>query len=227
MNYLCCLLTVTALSASFAKASLLIDDFNAYTNASYIQVQNPAWSRFGNATSDGIYSIAGGVDGTRGASYIVNWGAGSNGYVRYTFATAQDFSLMNAFTLDLSTNSVVAGTLAYLQINYTQTIGETTIVNTYETTMGLSLASTQYENFVFNFTPDSVTRREGMADFATVMANVTSFTFRYNNSTGAGNQQIRFDNFYAVPEPRALGLLFAASVLILSHGLRRRTGVCA
>lgn len=196
--------------------AVLIDDFNNYVNTSYIQPgQNPAWSRFGAGTTDGISSIAGGVDGTRGAAYSVNFGLGT-GSVKYTFSTLQNFTSTTVLTLDLEIPLSLTGTQVQAVIydgGSSQTIYQTTVQ---------SLTNATYITYTFDFTAANVSRAQGSASLADVLANVSAIGFRFSNTNGAGSATINFDNLNVVPEPTTTAALGLAGVIVGLYRLRCR-----
>lgn len=218
------LLLAGALSNA-AAAPILIDDFESYAAGTYIQAQGGLnWSRFGNATSDGIYSIANGSGGGRAASYQVNFnpGAGNvNGSVRYTFATAQDYSGVYSFSLDIAVDTVLPGTSVFAQI-----AGDGSTPTIIETLVGQAVTSSNYVTYVFQFTPDNLRVIQGTESVDDVLAHLKSITFRFNNTTG-GKQTLMFDQLQAnpqpIPEASSVVLLGIAGGALLG-GYRARAG---
>ena len=197
-----------------SSQAVLIDDFNSYVSGSYIQTQNPNWSRFGAATTDGIYSIAGGVNGTRGASYSVNFANNAVGSVRYTFATAQDFTATPTVSLDLSIPLSLVGTQVQAVLYSGTTVYQTT---------ALSFTNASYQTYTFDLIQSNVTRTEGTASLADSLANVTGIALRFSNTNGTGTASINFDNLSVVPEPStttALALAAAGFGLYAFRGRR-------
>lgn len=217
MNQLATLARVAGVVAGFAltnSQAVLIDDFNSYVNTSYIQQQNTAWSRFGLATTDGISSIAGGVGGTRGAAYSANFSNGA-GSVKYTFATLQDFTATTVLSLDLQIPLSLAGT--QVQAVIYDGSGETV----YQTT-AQSLTNPTYITYTFDFTAANVTRAQGTASLADVLANVGAIGFRISNTNGTGSATITFDNLTVVPEPSTVAALGLAGVVLGIYRIRSR-----
>lgn len=211
------ILIVGSLSSSAIAAPLVIDDFNSYVSGSYIQNQpDMNWSRFGTATSDGIYSVADGVDGTRAGRYQVSYNAAANvnGSVRYTFTEHQDFTLYPVFTLDIAVNQILPSTQVFAQIADGDGAERTVL----ETLTPLPIDSLGFKTYEFIFSADTVRRVEGSASFSDVLGNLKSVTFRFWNPDDIGNQSLTIDNLTAVqaiPEP-AMSVLY---VLILCTGL--------
>ncbi len=209
---------------------LLVDDFNAYNNVTLIGNNLPiqsnpggasgiagSWTRFGNATADGIYSIAGGIGGTRGASYSTDWSKGANGYIHYTFASTHDFSLLDEISLNLYVGTVVAGTTVSVQIRSGSTY--------YQTAAPLSLVNTAYSTFSFDASATGLTRVAGTASYEDVVGAVSSIVFVFSNSGGSGTQAIRFDQFEitTIPEPGTFGIFaMGGASLVGLRFLRRR-----
>lgn len=204
------------------SAVVVVDDFNSYVLTSgttnYLQAQNPQWARSGLATTDGISIIAGGVGGTKGASYSVAWtSSATTGTVRYTFSATQNLSTLTDVTLDLNVSTLVAGTTVALQLRSGSTI--------FQTTAPLSLTNTTFSNFDFSTASSSLTRIQGSANYATMLGAVDTIAFIYGNTGGTGSQAIRFDNFdlvTSVPEPGTTALLGLSGALVLWQIRRRR-----
>ena len=235
MSYKNCSLIIGVVLALLAPvssqaATILADNFNEYTNASYIGTQTPVqtnpggafgiagnWTRFGGATTDGIYSIAGGAEG-RGASYSVAWTPTAvAGYTMYTFSAVQNLSLLSAITLDINVGTVVAGTTVSVQLRSGAT--------TFQSVTPLALTNTTFSTFTFDSTSSGLSRIEGSGTYASTLAAVNSIVFVFSNAGGTGSQSIRFDNFNlaTVPEPStvvAMGI--AGMVLVGGRFLRRR-----
>ncbi len=220
--------SVLGFSSSIAQgATIVIDDFNNYSNSTLLQnLPGTNWSRFGNATADGIYSIAGGVGGTRGANYLVNYNTTTavNGSVRYTYATPQSFEGNITFSLDIAVNTVRPGTKVFAQIassDATPTI--------FETLVGQSLSSTSYQTFTFSFSAENIKSIQGSKTLDQVVADLKSITFRFNNTLDTGSQTISFDNLIvttAIPEPSLAWLSLIGGGLAIGASIRkRRTGV--
>lgn len=209
---------VCVFAAGIAQgAVIVVDDFNSYNSSSYIQVQNPLWSRFGAATSDGITSITAGVGGTRGASYSTAWTAGNTGDVRYTFSATQNLSTMTDVTLDLNVATLVAGTTVSLQLRSGATF--------FQSTTPLSLTNTTYSTFDFSTLSASLTRVAGTGSYASTMSAIDSIVFVFTNTGGTGSQAIRFDNFdlvTSVPEPGSIALMGLAGAMFTGYYVRRR-----
>lgn len=223
MNQLATLARVAGVVAGLALTSsqaILIDDFNNYVNSSYIQTQNPAWSRFGAGTTDGISSIAGGVGGTRGAAYSANFANGF-GSVKYTFSSLQNYTSTFVLTLDLAIPLSLAGTQVQAVI-YDGNLSDQTI---YQTT-AQSLTNATYITYTFEFTPATVTRTQGAASLADVLANVGAIGFRFSNTNGTGSATINFDNLNVVPEPSTVATLGLAGVIVGLYRLRCRQRGC-
>ncbi|AHF94722.1 hypothetical protein OPIT5_23965 [Opitutaceae bacterium TAV5] len=193
---------MAGVSPFFGRAQVVvIDNFDEYNNATYIQAQNTAWSRSGAATADGIYSIAGGQTG-RGASYSANWGGGNLGRVRYTFASAQSYESGTVFTVDLAVTvssggtAPAADTLVSAQIaNGDPNDAATSIW----VTAGQALTSGSYTTFSFLFDGATTSSVQGTASLADVLSSVTSITLQFANNSGAGRQTITFDNLAVTP----------------------------
>lgn len=233
MNYrftLPLLAALLGLSVSTASSAVLLaDNFNEYNNLSLIGNASPIqsnpggasgiagnWTRFGAATTGGIDSIAGGVGGTRGASYSAGWASGTAGFTRYTFASIQDLSLMEEVTLDLNVSTSLAGTTVAVQIRSGSTY--------YQSTTPLALTNTSFSTFTFDTTSAALTRVAGTGSYADTMASVDAIVFVFSNPGGTGSQAIRFDNFnlLTVPEPTAAaGLGLAGLILAGSRWTRR------
>jgi hypothetical protein len=209
MKYLLALILTVFVCAS-ARAQL-IDNFNEYTSGSYIQVQsNPGgssglagtWSRLGTATSDGIYSIAGGEEG-RGATYDTNYSGGSTGFVKFTFAAAQNFTATPELQSYLDVGTSLSGTTVNAQI----TDGNTT----FALTTPLALTNTTYQQFSFDFTSTDTTLSSGSESLSTVLSNTTAVLLQFKNTSGSGSQAINFDDVQMVtdgaPEPSARDLM--------------------
>lgn len=202
---------------------MVIDNFDQYASGTYLQnLPNARWSRFGNATADGIYSIAGGVGGTRGASYLVNFSPSSavNGSVRHTFSTSQSFTQPIIFSLDLAVSVIRPGTTVFAQIS--SSAGTPTI---FETLVGQSLTNTGFQTFTFSFDPESVRHIQGGQSLEAVLADLKSVTFRFNNTVDSGSQSILFDNLTVVasiPEPSLAWFALLGSSLIFGVAIARR-----
>lgn len=197
--------------------AILIDDFNSYVNTSYIQQQNTAWSRFGGATTDGISSIAGGVGGTRGAAYSVNFANGT-GSVKYTFSTLQNYTATTVLTLDLQIPLSLAGTQVQAVI-YDGVAGSSQTI--YQTT-AQSFTNATYITYTFDFTTANTTRAQGAASLADVLTNVSAIGFRFSNTNGTGSASVQFDNLYVVPEPSTVAALGLAGVVFGIYRIRSR-----
>ncbi len=221
------------ISVSSQAAVVLVDNFNEYTNASYIGTNatvqfNPGgasgiaggWVRYGNATLDGIYSIAGGASG-RGGSYSAGWSpTATTGSIQYNFSSVQNLSNLDDITLDINVNSVVLGTTVALQIRSGSTY--------FQTTTPLSLVNTAYNTFTFDAASSALTRVAGAASYESVLGSVDALVFVFANTGGTGTQSIRFDNLNlvtaAVPEPSTVAALGLAGLLLGGRLLRRRNG---
>ncbi len=199
-----------------SSQAVLIDDFNNYLNTTYIQAQNSAWSRFGAATTDGISSIAGGADGTRGAAYSVNFTGNVTGSVKYTFATPQNFTTTYTVTLDMDVPLSLSGTLVQAVLYDaadSQSIFQTT---------AQSLTNASYLTYTFDFTTANTTRTQGTATLAEALTNVSAIGLRFSNSNGTGSASINFDNLSVVPEPTTTATLALAGVGFGFYALRNR-----
>lgn len=201
----------------------VLDNFNSYVSGSYIQAQNAAWSRFGAATTDGIYSIAGGAEG-RGASYSVGWAAGNQGFVRYAFGAAQSFTEGASLSVDLSVSAALPDTTVVAQV----TGGSGT---TWAMTAAVSLTNTGYVTYNFILEGAGMTRIEGSDSLSVVMANLQSVTLQFRNVSGVGSQAIQFDNLVlspasSIPEPSSVALALAGVAGAAAFLTRRRRGVC-
>jgi len=207
-------------------AVVLADNFNEYTNATLIGNASPiqsnpggefgiagSWTRFGAATTGGIDSIAGGVGGTRGASYSAGWASGTTGFTRYTFTSVQDLSLLEEITLDLNVNTALAGTTVAVQIRSGATY--------FQSITPLALTNTAFSTFAFDTTSAALSRVAGTGTYADTLAAVDAVVFIFSNAGGSGSQAIRFDNFnlVTVPEPSAAVALGLAGMLLM----RRRS----
>lgn len=219
------------MTVSSQAATVLVDNFNEYTNATYIGTNttsqfNPGgasgiaggWVRYGNATLDGIYSIAGGVTG-RGASYSAGWSpTATSGSVQYNFTSVQDLSSLDDITLDINVNSVVVGTTVALQIRSGSTY--------FQTTTPLSLVNTSYSTFTFDAASSALTRVAGAASYESVLGSVDALVFVFANTGGTGTQSIRFDNLNlvtaAVPEPSTVAALSLVGILVGGRLMFRR-----
>jgi len=215
--------TVLGFSSPMAQGStIIVDNFNSYSNSTLLQnMPGTNWSRFGNATADGIYSIAGGVGGTRGASYLVSYNATTavNGSVRYTYATPQSFEGPITFSLDIAVNTVRPGTQVFAQIassDATPTI--------FETLVGQSITNTTYQTFTFSFSPENIKSLQGSKTLDQVIHDLKSITFRFNNTTDIGSQSINFDNLTvtSIPEPSIAWLSLLGGGLAIGAMLRKR-----
>jgi len=196
-------------------AVVLVDNFNEYSgggsvinttavSTSALQT-NPggasgiagAWSRFGVATADGLYSINSPAVSGLAAQYALNWGGGNNGTIRYTFNSAQDLSLLSAVSIDLSLNSSLANTLVTVQLSNGAT--------TWQLTTPISFTNTSFTTFTFDVaSAANMTRTGGSQSYATTLSGVTTVAFRFTNTVQTtGSQQVYFDNvsLTTVPEP--------------------------
>jgi hypothetical protein len=156
------------------------------------------WRRFGTATTDGIYSIAGGASG-RGASYGVNWAQGEAGYVRYTFASPKSFGPGTVVAIDLSVTVALPGTQVFLLLSNGESSSAAT--TTYRSRMGELVTGTSYRTFSFSVTDDSVRRVAGTAPLSEVLKSLSSVTIMFTNTDGEGAQSIHFDNFTISASP--------------------------
>jgi hypothetical protein len=213
-------------AATAAQAAVvLVDNFDEYsggnstinitpTIGSAVQT-NPggasgiagAWTRFGAATSAGIISINSPSASGLAAQYSLNWVGGTNGTIRYNFATPQDLSLLSAVSIDLSLNSSLANTMVTVQLSNGTT--------TWALTTPVSFTNTSFTTFTFDVSNvANMTRTDGSASYAATLGSVASVSFRFTNTVQTtGSQQVYFDNLnvVTVPEPStataaALGL---------------------
>lgn len=174
-------------------AATVIDDFDGYSQASYVQDQMwSLWRRFGSATTDGIYSIADGAEG-RGASYGVNWALGNAGYVRHTFAAPKSFVRGTRFSIDLAVTESLPATQVCLLISDGDPARSTT--TTYRTPPGIFITEKNYRTHAFELTEDQLRRVTGTASVREVLGRVANVTLMFSNPTGEGAQNIHFDNF--------------------------------
>ncbi len=163
-----------------------IDDFDGYQSGTYIQAQNKSWSRYGNATSDGIDSIAEGFH-QRGASYVANWTTATpTGSVRYTFASSQKLTATPVLSVELAVlPSPVTGTEVTASISNGTT--------SYRIAQAQPLANLSYSLYSFDFT-QTTTCEKGTDSLQTVLENATSVTITFTNANSPGAQTIHFDN---------------------------------
>ncbi len=164
----------------------MVDDFDKYASGSYIQEQNPAWSRYGKATVDGIDSIEAGSK-NRGASYVATWTPENTvGAVKYTFPAPQDMTKTPVLNIELAvTPSTIMGTtVSALVANKT---------TKYRVSLPQTLSSDSYTLFSFPFN-DTAEILEGKDTLQTVLAAPTSVTITFSNTSGKGTQTIHFDN---------------------------------
>lgn len=185
----------------FAQAEpVVVDDFNQYSDASYVQTQMwSLWRRFGEATTDGIYSIAGGAEG-RGGRYAVSWTLGKAGYLRYTFPAVKSFPVGTTFAMDMAVTAPLPNTQVFLLVaDGDPTLPTTT---TYRTQEGQPLTDLDYRTHGFELTEMSVRRMSGRASLREVLGRLASVTFIFSNATDAGTQGILIDNFQ-VSVPRS------------------------
>jgi hypothetical protein len=180
---------------------IVIDNFERYTARPLIQKQNSAWSRYGNATDDGIESIDGGFSG-RGAAYVAAWtDKNTTGSVRYTFPTLQNLLGTAILTVEMRVKpSPVKGTLVTALVSNGPT--------TYEISQAQDLSNARYTLYSFNFANDSVNCIEGTDTLQTVLSGAKSLTLKFTNTSGGGAQSIDFDDWgltsaapAAVPSP--------------------------
>lgn len=198
MKQLAFMLATGLALAGFAVGSsraevVVIDDFDQYANTSYVQEQKwSLWRRFGAATTDGIYSIAGGASG-RGANYGVSWAQGNAGYVRYTFPSPKGFEVGTVFAMDISVTVSLPGTQVFLLVSNGDSAAAST--TTYRTRIGELVNHTDYRTFSFSITEDTVRRVSGTASLPDVLKSLSSVTLMFTNADGSGAQSIQFDNF--------------------------------
>ncbi len=176
---------------------IVIDNFEHYTASPLIQKQNSAWSRYGNATDDGIDSIDEGFSG-RGAAYVAAWtDKNTTGSVRYTFPTLQNILGTAILTVELKVKpSPVRGTLVTALVSDGPT--------TYEISKAQDLSNAQYTLYSFNFTDDSVKCIEGTDTLETVLAGAKSLTLKFTNTSAGGPQSIDFDDVGLTSEAPAV-----------------------
>ncbi len=219
--YIIALGAVSGLGA-LRGATTVIDDFNAYTNATYIQAQNVSWSRSGSAITDGIYSIAGGVTG-RGANFSMAWTAGNAARVKYDFTSAQAYSVGVVFSVDLKTSAAIAGTSVVGVV--TDSTG-----TSWQTSVAQSFADTSYVTYSFSFGSGDTTRTAGSASLVATLLDVKSLTIQFSNTLGLSSQTISFDNLTvttsAIPEPSSMVFAMGGIGGMAAVLLRRRRGVC-
>lgn len=176
---------------------VVIDDFNQYSASGYVQTQMwSLWRRFGEATTDGIYSIAKGAEG-RGAHYAVNWQVGKAGFLRYSFPSAKSFPVGTIFSMDMSVTTSLPGTRVFLLLADGDPNSPST--TTYRTQEGQSLVAMDYETFGFEVTEASVRRMSGRATLKDVLGALASVTFIFTNNADLESQGIHFDNLGFTP----------------------------
>lgn len=203
-------------------ATIVLDDFNNYVATSMINQQTTSWTRFGVAFSDGIYSIAGGVGGTRGASVIMQFSpTTTNGSMRYVYASPASYEQGVTFSFDLAVNTLSPSTRVTLQVS------DSTNSNIYEFTSTHSVASTSFENHSFTIDANTMRRVGGTGSLDAVLQDLKNVTIRFTNTGEDVKQNFSIDNFTvtynAIPEPTAAFLVPAAGGLFLALRLRSRT----
>lgn len=209
-------------------ATIVIDDFNSYTSGSMIQAQNPAWFRFGVAFSDGIYSIAGGVNGTRGASVILQFNqsqGNNNASMRYIYSTPVSFEQGVTFAFDLAVNTLSPSTTVTLQLS---TENNATI---YEFIPAKQILSTSYENYSFTIDSTTMARMGGSGTLDSVLENLKNITIRFVNNGEDVKQNFSIDNLTVtpavIPEPSVALLLPVVGGALLGRRFLRRKGWAA
>lgn len=218
--FICALSSLLSLGAVQASADV-IDNFDSYTNASYIHLQNAAWNKpTGLAYTDGIYSTANSQSG-RAASFSMTWTvANTVARVKYDFASPQAYSLGVVFTMDLKTSAAISGT------NVFGVILDST--GTAWSTVGQAISNTaSYTTYSFTFNTGTTTRTDGSASLVAALSDTRSFNLQLTNTGGTGSQQIFFDNFTvtnasAVPEPSTIAVLMGAAAGLLCVGSKWR-----
>ncbi len=180
----------------------VVEDFDRYTSSDYVQNQGwSLWRRFGTATNDGLYSVPEGDGrGGRAASYLVNWGAGNTGYVRYTFPSPASFASGTIFSIDLSVDTALPGT----EVSLVVADGEPSLASTtaYRIGAGRPLVGTEFQTHAFVLEGNGVRRVSGRAPLGEVLDRLASATLVFNNRGGAGSQAILIDNF-TITTPRS------------------------
>ncbi len=182
--------------AAQSGADVVIDDFENYTSAEYVQNQDGAsWRRFGVATVDGLYSVAN-PSGGRAVSYAVNWASGNAGYIRYTFPSAGHYAAGTTFSVDLAVTKPLSGTNVFLLL----ADGETSVATTtaYRTRVGRELPDTGFQTYEFIVNERSVRRISGGASLQAVLDKLASVTLIFSNADGTGSQSILLDNFKVI-----------------------------
>lgn len=211
--------TIACISQMSSAATMVIDDFNSYshnqalgenasTSTPYIRLGAAIAANF-VATTDSAQVI----DGAASGRLPLNWGGGNNGNVRrnYTVANAQDFSDFDAITIDIKSANAATSTTAKLTISNGSTF--------FQTATGVPISSTA-SNYTFNLNTTDMIRVDGAGTLESVLSAISVIGFRFENTSGSGSESIIIDNFTAVPEPAALGMLGLVGASLL--GRRRR-----
>ena len=221
----------------------MLDTFNEYSTANYIQGQqgtNGTFARFGSAVADGLYAStaagspndpAAGTNANIGAIANAQFGNGGRFYfAQLNFAAPMSLSSTGSgsVNLDLQVTSATALPNTMVAIQIQEANGQQ-----YESSP-ISLGSNgalTYQTYAFNFSLATTTYSGDPAQtdsLATVLANASALNIFFSNTVDTGAENIDFDDLgftstAAVPEPStwalcALGLSGCATVVLRRRG---------
>lgn len=222
LGMVCCAAAAAVTVSVVGAHAGMLDTFNEYSTANYIQGQqgtSGTFARFGSAVADGLYAStaagspndpAAGTGGTNiGAVANASFGNGGRFYfAQLNFTSPMSLSTTGSGTVNLdiqvTSPSALPNTMVAIQIQ--EANGQQ-----YESapiSLGGSGALT-YQTYSFNFSLATTTYSGDPAQtdsLATVLANASALNIFFSNTVDTGAENIDFDDLgftstAAVPEP--------------------------
>lgn len=216
------------LSAAIGNAqTLVIDDFNSYTDTSELQSN---WNSFGTAASSGAPTLAAGsgVGGSNAAAFSLNWFDGTNANARRINLTnldlsSYDFLDVNMFVeTDAGNDSPTSPTVLKVAFQSSDsTIWQTSASFAQEPNVGT------YALLSFVLSETEMDRVSGTGSFATSIADITNIRLRFENAQESNVGQTAFISSISastIPEPSTyalgFGVIMAGTVLFIRRKRR-------
>ncbi len=237
----CCLVAVAATLTSGRACAGMLDTFNEYSTANYIQGQqgtNGTFARFGSAVADGLYaSTAAGSPNDPAAGTSTNIGATAN--AQFGNGGRFYFAQLN-FTAPISLSTTGSGSVNLdIHVTSANALPNTMVAIQIQEANGqqyqsaaISLGGTgalTYQTYSFDFSLATTTYSGDPAQtdsLATVLANASTLNIFFSNTADTGAENIDFDDLgftstAVVPEP-STGLMAAVALTgVILFSIRR------